>query len=84
MVDVIGLVNWLESATHSAQIHIGMEMTFDQAVQAAMELEGKRFSPLLTARLRDPYTARQLERAFARGRETAYRRMYEDAGSRCN
>lgn len=82
MVDVIGLVNWLESSIHSSQIYTGVEMTFEQAVQAAAEQGGKRFSPLLTARLQDAHVTRQLEAAFARGREAAYRRMYEDAGGK--
>ena len=53
-------------------------MTFDEAVRAAIELEGKRFSPLLTARLRDG-AAERIRRVFDRGRRDAYRRMYDDA-----
>ena len=79
MVDVIALVDWLESTTHSSAIYMGAEKTFDEAVQAAVELEGKRFSPLLTARLRDGGAAAQIKRAFGEGRRDAYRRMYDDA-----
>lgn len=79
MVDVIALVDWLESTTHSSAIYMGAEKTFDEAVQAAVELEGKRFSPLLTARLRDDGAAARIKRAFGEGRRDAYRRMYDDA-----
>ena len=78
MVDVIALVDWLEAITHSGISYTGTEMTFDEAVRAAIELEGKRFSPLLTARLRDG-AADRIRRVFDRGRRNAYRRMYDDA-----
>lgn len=80
MVDVIALIDWLESTTHSSAIYTGAERTFDEAVRAAVELEGKRFSPLLTARLRDGAAAEQIRRAFDKGRRDAYRRMYDDVG----
>lgn len=79
MVDVIALIDWLESTTHSSAIYMGAEKTFDEAVQAAVELEGKRFSPLLTARLRDGAAAEQIRHAFDEGRRDACRRMYDDA-----
>ena len=78
MVDVIALVDWLEAITHSGISYTGTEMTFDEAVRAAIELEGKRFSTLLTARLRDG-AAERIRRVFDRGRRDAYRRMYDDA-----
>lgn len=78
LVDVISLVNWLENATHSAQVYTGIEMTFDEAVEEAVALEGRRFSPLLTARLRDRQVTERIRRAFAEGRREAYRRMYEE------
>lgn len=76
MVDVIGLVDWLENVSHSAQAYTGMEMGFDEAVEEAISLEGRRFSPMLTARLRDKQVAALIWDAFERGREEAYRRMY--------
>ncbi len=79
MVDAVALVDWLENVSHSARLYTGEEMTFDEAVEAAIGLEGKRFSPLLTARLRDGRVADRIRRAFAEGRQRAYRRMYEDA-----
>lgn len=79
MVDVIALIDWLESTTHSSAIYMGAEKTFDEAVQAAVELEGKRFSPLLTARLRDGAAAEHIRHAFDEGRRDACRRMYDDA-----
>lgn len=79
MVDVIGLIDWLESATNPVQVYGGAEMTFDEAVQSAIQLEGKRFSPLLTARLRDADAAERVRQAFDQGRQNAYRMMYDDA-----
>ncbi len=76
MVDVIGLVDWLENVSHSAQAYTGMEMGFDEAVEEAISLEGRRFSPMLTARLRDNQVAALIWDAFERGRKEAYRRMY--------
>lgn len=80
MVDAVALVDWLENVTHSARLYTGEEMAFDEAVQAAIGLEGKQFSPLLTARLRDSRVAERIRRAFEAGRLRAYRRMYADAG----
>lgn len=78
MVDVICLIDWLENVTHTARICTGEELTFDEAVQAAVKMEGKRFSPLLTAFLQEERVAEQLHRSFAEGRQNAYRRMYDD------
>ena len=77
MVDVVSLVNWLEDATHSAQSYTGIGMSFDEAVAEAVALEGRQFSPLLTARLRDKKIVERLENAFDEGRREAYRKMYE-------
>ena len=76
MVDVIALVNWLEERTGPSPMYGGGE-TFGEAVQAAVELEGRRFSPLLTARLRDQEAADLIQEAFAEGRREACRRVYE-------
>lgn len=81
MVDVISLVDWLENVTHSAQSYTGIEMTFEEAVQGAIALEGRQFSPLLTARLRDQHVTELIRRAFENGRQEAYRQMYEQEQS---
>lgn len=80
MVDVVGLVDWLDNTTRTERIYAGVEKTFDEAVQDAVALEGRRFSPLLTARLRDSETVECLRAAFEEGRRNACRRMYDDAG----
>lgn len=79
MVDVIGLVDWLENVTHTARLYTGVGKSFAEAVRTAAEQEGKQFSPLLTARLRDSQTVERLYQAFAAGRRSAYRRIYDDA-----
>ncbi len=81
MVDVISLVDWLENVTHSAQSYTGIEMTFEEAVQEAIALEGRQFSPLLTARLRDRHVTELIRHAFENGRQEAYRQMYEQEQS---
>lgn len=77
LVDVISLVNWLENRTNSAQMYSGVEMGFEEAVEEAIKLERRRFSPLLTVRLRDRAIAERIREAFEEGRQEAYRRMYE-------
>lgn len=76
MVDVISLVDWLENVTHATRIHTGVEKTFGEAICDALELEGKRFSPLLTSRLREPDTVERIEQAFSLGRLSAIRHIY--------
>lgn len=78
MVDVIALVDWLEASTSATQIYNGPEQTLEEAVQAAIQLEGRRFSPLLTARLRDSGVVERIRCAFDAGRQAAYRQIYED------
>lgn len=80
MVDVIALVDWMEDVTRAGRVRTGVEKTFDEAVRDAVGQEGKRFSPLLTARLRDGGTVERLRGAFEQGRQNAYRRMYGGAG----
>ncbi|MDE6261279.1 MAG: hypothetical protein K2M42_10530 [Oscillospiraceae bacterium] len=79
MVDIIGLVDWLEIAVNSNQAYNRIEQTFEEAVLGAAELEGTRFSPLLTARLRDAQTAELLKRALETGAQNAYLQMYDGA-----
>ena len=80
MVDVISLVDWLDGVTRAGWIRTGVKLAFDQAVEEAIALEGRRFSPLLTARLRDSGTAGRLQTALEAGWQAACRRMYDDAG----
>ena len=53
MSDQAGAVWGLRDCGWSGQASSGIEMSFDEAVEEAVALEGRRFSPLLTARLRD-------------------------------
>ncbi len=80
MVDVISLIDWLENVTDAQCLFTGVRMTFDAAVKRAVSLEGRRFSPLLTARLRDGQIVAQLKKAFAEGRKEACRQLYEEDG----
>lgn len=82
MVDVISLVDWLDSVTRTGWIHTGVKMTFDEALEEAIALEGRRFSPLLTAWLRDGATARRLRVALEAGWRAACRGMYDDGGGK--
>lgn len=79
MVDVISLIDWLDNKTNPAPMYGDGGKPFQEAVQAAIELEGRRFSPLLTAFLRDDHVVERLEEAFVQGRQRAYRVMYDDA-----
>lgn len=77
MVDVIGLIDWLDNVTETDRLYTGVEKTFEEALRMAISLEGKRFSPLLTVRLRDKEVAGELEKAFQEGRIQAYRKLFE-------
>ncbi len=77
MVDVIGLIDWIENVTYSSELYTGVKKTFEEAVQDAIALEGKRFSPLLTARLRDKKVTEQLCHVFTKGREELYQQLYD-------
>ena len=79
MVDVVALVDWMEVRLNSAHMYHLEAQPFDQVIQEAIRLEGTRFPPRLTARLRDGETARRLRDALEAGEENACRRMYEDA-----
>lgn len=72
MVDVIGLMDWLDNVTYTAQLYTGVEKTFDQAVEEAVELEGKRFSPLLTVWLRDNLMKERLKEVILEGRREVF------------
>jgi len=75
MVDVISLIDWIVDMTNTSSLHTGDRKTFDEAVKAAAALEGKRFSPLLTARLRDPAVAERIRLSLDQGRQEACREM---------
>ena len=64
---VVQHVDWLESKTAFSSMS-GAGLSFAQAVEGAVKLAGRRFSPLLTDLLRDKSVARQLENALDRGR----------------
>ena len=80
MVDVVALVDWLENVTSAAVLYTGIEMSFDEAVQEAIRLEGRRFSPLLTARLRERQTAELIRSALDQSRRETAAEMF-DAGA---
>ena len=61
------------------QMNAELELALREA-EEAIALEGRRFSPLLTARLRDSGTAGRLQTALEAGWQAACRRMYDDAG----
>lgn len=77
MVDVIGLVDWLDNVTYTSYLYTGVQKTFQEAVQETIRLGGKRFSPLLTERLMDKSVEERLTQAFIDSRTEAYRRLHE-------
>ena len=79
MVDVISLIDWLVSVTGADRLHTGEQMTFDGAIEAAISLEGRQFSPMLTARLRDGKVVEALRGILKEGRRLACCRIYEEA-----
>lgn len=77
MTDVIGLIDWLHDMMGTQRLYMGFEKSFAEAIQEALDLEGKRFSPLLTARLREKEIADQIKLAFTQGIEEAYWQIYQ-------
>ena len=71
MIDVISLIDWIVDVTSVSGLHTGTGAAFDETVEAAIVLEGKRFSPLLTARLREPAVVERLRCALEHGRHDA-------------
>lgn len=76
MVDVIALTDWIDNAVENERMYSEESKTFEEAAQIAISLEGKRFSPLLTARLRDKNVVEKLKTAFENGRDEGYRNLY--------
>lgn len=77
MVDVIGLIDWIENSISRAWLYGHSKKNFNEAIEGALSLEGKRFSPLLTARLRDKTITEKLRQSFIAARREAYRQLYE-------
>ena len=71
MIDVISLIDWIVDVTSVSGLHTGTGAAFDETVEAAIALEGKRFSPLLTARLRESAVVERLRCALEHGRHDA-------------
>lgn len=76
MVDVIALTDWIDNAVENDKMYSQENKTFDEAVETVISLEGKRFSPLLTARLRDKDVAEKLKIAFKESREEGCKNLY--------
>ena len=78
MVDVIGLMDWLDNIVYNdTRIFRGMDKTFEEARESAISLDGKRFSPMLIARLREKEVSDAINGALNSGRNEAYRNIYD-------
>ena len=79
MVDIVSLTDWLETIVYTSRLYTGSAQPFLEAVEKALALEGRRFSPMLMERLRIEDTAGQLRLALEEGRRRATARMYAGA-----
>ena len=79
MVDIISLTDWLETIVYTSRLYTGSAQSFRQAVEKALALEGRRFSPMLMERLRIEDTAQQLQLALEEGRRRATAQVYAGA-----
>ena len=77
MVDVIALMDGIDSMMNMTWLYGKEEKSYEEAVREAVSLEGRRFSPLLTVRLRDGKVSGKIGRVFEEGRQEAYRCLYE-------
>ncbi len=78
MVDVIGLIDWMDNSMNCAWLYGHTKKSFDEAVQEAIALERRRFSPLLTTRLRDKAVTEKLRQAFETARYDACYHLYQE------
>ncbi|MDE6920493.1 MAG: hypothetical protein K2P89_11415, partial [Lachnospiraceae bacterium] len=78
IVDVVALIDWIDNSMTYAWLYGQPKKSFDEAVAEAIALEGKRFSPLLTARLRDKNVTGAIRQAIDTARNDAYRQLYEE------
>ncbi len=76
LVDIISLVSWLEDVSNPTWLCTGIQKAFDEAVEEAISLEGKRFSPLLTARLHDREFTDLIRHSFEEGHREADYKLY--------
>lgn len=77
MVDVVGLIDWIDNSLSRPWLYGRPKKSFDEIIQEALSLEGKRFSPLLTARLRDQFILEKIKETFTSSRQEAYGALYE-------
>ncbi|MDE7479443.1 MAG: hypothetical protein K2M91_16160, partial [Lachnospiraceae bacterium] len=77
MVDVIGLIDWMDNSMNQAWLYGHPKKSFDEVIHDAIALEGKRFSPLLTTRLRDKTVSEKIRLAFETACTEAYYLLYE-------
>lgn len=77
MVDVIGLIDWMDNMLNPSWLYGNARKSYEEIIQEAIASEGKRFSPLLTARLRDLNVAERIRQTFQIAREQSYRLYYE-------
>lgn len=77
MVDVIGLIDWIDNSLSRPWLYGRSKKSFDAIIQEALSLEGKRFSPLLTARLRDAAILEKIKQAFVSARKEAHYQLYK-------
>lgn len=76
MVDVIGLIDWMDNRMHSSWLYGRTQKSYDRVAEDAIALESRRFSPLLTARLRDKAISEKIGRTFITARDEAYHQLY--------
>lgn len=77
MVDTVALMDYLAQSADALQLSRSSGMTLEEAAESAVKQEGRRFSPLLTARLRDAGTVKRLKQALEEGRQEVYRELYQ-------
>ncbi len=76
IVDVVGLIDWIDNTLNRPWLYGHPKKNFEEIIQEALSLEGKRFSPLLTARLRDSSVLEHIRQTFLSARKEAYYQLY--------
>lgn len=84
MVDVIALIDWMDNMLSNSWLYGYTKEGYDEVVEDAIALEGKQFSPLLTARLQDKNVSDKIRQAFVNARDQSYHQLYSAMNKREN
>lgn len=82
LVDVIAFADFLESGREDDAGLLMKSKPFEEKIEEAVALEGRRFSPLVTGWLREPALLAELKELYENGRREGYYHCFLHAAGR--